>query len=182
MRKLILLAVMAAAAMALSAPSAFAAVEVEDSASGTMCDNTTAGYCEINWGADLATLTVHTIFGEVNYTCDWSIPTHVQSDGSGSTESVSITNETGGSGNCGNLDPCEEPWTGQLSETSGNEFLSTDICVDGATRCEGTLHSPALTDTGSAYTAELNGIEIEGDTACEFSGHYAASGIDIHHP
>ncbi|MEX2025118.1 MAG: hypothetical protein WD993_08615 [Thermoleophilaceae bacterium] len=171
-----------AAAMAFMAPSAFAAVEVEDSASGNMCDDTTTGYCEINWGADLATLTVHTIFGEVNYSCDVSVPKHVQSNGSGSSESVSITNETGGSGNCGNVDPCEEPWTGQVLEVSGSEYFAAEICIDGATRCEGTIHFPALTDTGSAYTAELNGVEIEGDTACEFSGHFAASGIEIHHP
>ncbi|MEX2025119.1 MAG: hypothetical protein WD993_08620, partial [Thermoleophilaceae bacterium] len=159
-----------------------AAFEVEASASSTMCDDTTAGYCEIDWESDLATLTIHTIFGDVDYVCDVTIPVHVQSNGALSSESVSFVNEAGGSGNCGDLTPCEEPWTGQLSETAGSEFLSADICIDGVTRCEGQQHSPALTDTGSGYAAELNDIEIEGNTACEFSGHYAADGIRIHHP
>ncbi|MEX2025116.1 MAG: hypothetical protein WD993_08605 [Thermoleophilaceae bacterium] len=170
-----------AAAMAFTAPSAFAAVEVEDSASGTMCDNTTAGYCEINWGADLATLTVHTIFGEVNYTCDWSIPTHVQSDGSGSTESVSITNETGGTGNCNDATPCEQPWPKQFTEVAGSVFVQIRVCFDLIVRCEGVLHSPAMTDTGNGYAVEIASTSPEGDGDCEVSGHAFYGGIRVVH-
>jgi hypothetical protein len=185
MRKLFLLAVAAVASFALLAPAAFAEdvpVEVEDRATGVMCDDTPLGECQTDISADLATLQVHTFLGEFTYVCDVDIPVHVGSDGHGTTESVTIRDETGGSNNCDDLDPCELQWEGQLHEEAGAEFLDVTICItNGLVTCEGVLHSPALTDTGTGYSAEIQDIEIEGDPNCEFTGDYSANGIEIHH-
>jgi hypothetical protein len=185
MSKLLLPAAVLVAWVALAAPGALAEdvpVEVEDRATGVMCDDTGLGECQTDISADLATLQVHTFFGEFSYVCDINMPVHVRSDGHFTTESVTILNETGSTGNCGDLGPCELQWEGQLHEEAGSEFLDVTICrTNGLVTCEGVLHWPALTDTGTGYAAEIQDIEIEGDPNCEFSGDYSMDGIEIHH-
>lgn len=187
MRKLLLLVVMALAAMALMAPSAFGqeGVTVVDEVTGVPCDNTPPGYCEDEIVSELAELTVHSIFGDVTYVCEVHIPAHIQSNGTGASEEEHIIDEPGGSQDCTDLSPCMEPWTAVISEEV-EEAIDTNICIDalgGLVRCEGQLETHIDHLVPHVYTAQIFDREIEGDPTCEFTGGYglANNSIEIVH-
>lgn len=185
MRKLVLLAVTAVAALAFAAPANATHVEVEDRASSNMCSDTGAGHCTIHIVSTGADLIVHTFLGEISYDCNVEIDANVESNGVGTTTGVDIRD--GGSSNCNeDLIPCDLPWTATARHNgSGTEFLDNDLCINPPIidTCEGTL-TEDLIKSGNNYSAELNDVEITGDPNCEFDGDYTLEdpdGVEIHH-
>jgi hypothetical protein len=184
MRKLLAYAITALMAAALAAPVASAQVEVESVSSNAMCDDTAEGFCEVDLEADLATVVMHTFFGEFTYVCDISVTSHLASDGTAWTEIDSIDDEAGGTSNCGSLSSCFF-WDWQVEETFAAEEITIDACIhNGLVQCDGDLHSGPLTEFAGSYSFELTDIELEGDSTCEISGDFsfgAFGGIEIHH-
>lgn len=173
LRKLLLLAVMACAAMAFAAPSAFATfpVEVTD-ADGIHCgpvsvvDHSVSGGCEVHVVSDgnISLISHRAGMGEVIVNdCLNEYTLNIDENGEGWIHAISLTGGVG----CGtNVQPCveddghQEPWhidvehDGLGGEEGIAEFCVNELIAPGV-RCEweGDLEVD-LTNDGGAYSAE----------------------------
>jgi hypothetical protein len=201
-RKLFLLAAMAIAAMALTAPSAFAQnVEVEDEATDLHCPQVTlsanghdvTGGCEIHAiSEDNAVLRQHTVTGEVAISsCQNEFVGHVNENGLGYIASQELS-PVGPP--CG-LTPCDEvgsappnahedlPWPLGLFELGGGvEVLTTTFCVRNVSLPEGSQGTPCsvvvnTTTVGHAYEFSANEAACtEFGGALTLTGHWVTEG------
>ena len=190
MRKLLLLAGMAIAAMALSAPTAAAnPVEVVDN--GVHCGLVDASGHEATGGCHLQALSLGPIHLEVHSggmetegpACEYDFEVRLDENGEGYVQHVVIFP---GDPECGTFTRvCNEaeahaggngPWETHIEETgAGQETATVEFCMvlPGGLRCEGPV-SIAVTQIKELYLAEFTdqGIPCGPSVRAEFSGHH----------
>jgi hypothetical protein len=201
-RKLMLLATMAIAAMALAAPSAFGQndVEVTNEATGAHCGTLATTPCSAHGvSTGSVTLTAH-VFGaeSVQTVCNNEFTLQTDEDGNGRLINQNLSGASCTRQPCRDADNNVLPWNGTGAETAvGVLRLTVNFCVEpigggSDTTCE--LEVPIKHSGGHAYefgTKDAKGNPVE--IAChgtagfrgEVTGHWVSegttSGLEIKH-
>jgi len=172
MRKLIMLAVAAVAALAFAAPaSANTAVSVETEATSQPCTLATCTAHVVNSG-DIE-LEAHVFgFHTHHLDCTNEYTLAVNAAGEGTISNFSFT----GDPECEEIAPCDTPWTFHGEELGGGTGeLAADVCFDTVVSCDGVIDI-TLTDNGNhVYTASAIDQRIPSPSFgvdCEVTGSW----------
>ena len=172
MRKLIMLAVAAVAALAFAAPaSADTGVSVETEATSQPCTLATCTAHVVNSG-DIE-LEGH-VFGFHTHwaDCTTQYTLSINASGEGTMNNFSF----GGGLDCGDIALCDTPWTFHGEELGGGlTELEANVCFDLIVSCDGVLDL-TLTDHGNhVYTASAIDQPIPSPSFgvdCEVTGNW----------
>lgn len=184
MRKLLALAALAVAAVAV-APAVTTAdtpVEVVNEATGVHCD-LAAMDCQAHMvSVDHVEVELHTILGHLHEAdCDSEFTLTLDEDGSGTISGFRFIPEDL---HCAEMVACNEPWP-VFSEEIAPETLELETVACFTTRltvCEGHLDM-TLTDNHD-HSYELTAVDQRiGTSMCEITGHWASesANFEINH-
>ncbi len=170
MRKLLVLAATALAALALTAGTASAQLEIQDEETGGQCSevslvgHTVEGGCHVEFESEEhISLAIYFPHPVLQLSCNVHFEARIGANGSGYVTDAELTDEFPAVERHCRREPCDEPthemipWPFDIAEVAGAETVELDFCYRGSvldegatgTRCE--LHLPLIHEVDHGY-------------------------------
>ncbi len=170
-RKLLVFAATAITALALTAGTASAQLEIQDEETSGQCSEVSLvghvveGGCHVEFQSEEhITFVIYFPVPIAQFTCNWHLDAWIGANGSGYVTQAALTDEFPPADRDCLHEPCDEPthemipWPIQISEAAGAEIVELDFCYrlisfdeegGNGTRCE--LHLPLSVEVNHSY-------------------------------